>query len=103
MAGGCNGWCAKNKAVSTAEMYDPETNSWTRVRDLPEPLSSAQMTLFDGLPTIVGGYNNVARNKVLYQYHPQDNEWRPHPTTQLRLARSSPAVMQVPRQTFYDC
>ena len=39
MAGGCNGWCKENPAVTSAEMYDPDTDLWSRVADLPIPLN----------------------------------------------------------------
>ena len=38
-------------------MYNPETGEWTKIADLPEPLSSSRMEQFDGLPTIIGGFN----------------------------------------------
>jgi hypothetical protein len=30
VAGGCNGWCKESPAISSAEMYDPDTNLWSR-------------------------------------------------------------------------
>ena len=102
VAGGCQDWCTRSPAISSAEMFDPETRSWSRVADLPKPIMSAKMELFGGLPTIIGGYDNSEQNDVLYQYHPDKDRWIPHPT-KLRLARSSPAAMLVPRQMFDDC
>merc|ERR1712038_2213758 len=45
IAGGCDGWCQQKPPVKTAELYDPETNSFTKVADLPVALSSAKMEL----------------------------------------------------------
>ena len=32
-----------------------------------KPLSGARMELLDGLPTVVGGYDNKQQNDILYQ------------------------------------
>ena len=34
---------------------------------VPKPLSGARMELLDGLPTVVGGYDNKQQNDILYQ------------------------------------
>ena len=105
VAGGCEEWCVSNPAMSSAEMYDPVTNTWTQVADLPTTINSAKMELLDGLPTIVGGYDGIAstQNDILYQYHPDLDQWKAHPDAKMRIARSSPAVFQVPRQLFPSC
>ena len=102
VVGGCDGWCADKKAISSAELYDPETDTWKRVADLPEPLSSTQLELLDNKPTTFGGWNNHVQVGTLYQYHVKDDKWKPHPSTKLRLPRSSAAVFQVPRD-FFRC
>ena len=103
VAGGCNGLCAENPSVATAEIYNPDTDFWSKVAPLPKPLSSARMELLEGLPTIVGGFDNFRQNDVLYQYHPDLDEWIPHPKAKMRIARSSPTVFQVPRTIFKHC
>ena len=105
IAGGCEEWCVSNPAMSSAEMYDPVTNTWTPVADLPTTISSAKMELLDGLPTIVGGWNDDidTENNILYQYHSDLDQWKAHPDAKMRIARSSPAVFQVPRQLFPNC
>ena len=50
-----------NKAVKSAEMYNPETDEWTRVADMPVSLNSARMELLDGVPTVIGGFNTDTR------------------------------------------
>ena len=87
-------------AISSSEMYDPERNSWKRVADLPEPLSSTSLELLDNRPTTFGGYNQRDQVSTLYQYFIEEDKWRPHPHTKLRMARSSAAVFQVPREMF---
>ena len=71
--------------------------------DLPVTLNSAKMELLDGLPTIVGGWNEITQNGILYQYHSNLNQWKPHPNAQMRVPRSSAAVFQVPRHLFPTC
>ena len=45
----------------SAEMYNPETDQWTQVRDMPVALHSAKMELLNGIPTLIGGYNTETR------------------------------------------
>jgi N-acetylneuraminic acid mutarotase len=101
VAGGCDGWCADDEpAVSSAEMYDPETNQWKKVADLPKSLHSAKMELLNNRPTTFGGYSNNGQIARLYQYYVELDKWRPHPYTELRVPRSSAAAFQVPRELF---
>lgn len=63
--------------------------------------SSAQLEMFGGYPTLIGGYieEEGRENGNLFQYIPEDNAWIQHPTT-MRIPRSRPAVFQVPRMLF---
>ena len=106
VAGGCNGWCVdrNNKAVSSAEMYNPETDQWTKIADMPVALNSARMELLDGVPTVIGGFNTETRefNKYLYQYFPAPiDQWRKS-DYELKTPRSSPAVFKVPSHLFSE-
>ena len=102
MAGGCEGWCVETPGTNSSEMYNPRDNTWTPVKDLPIPINSAKMALLGGRPTIIGGWDNEnkARNGKLYQYFVEDDEWRAHPTVEMRIPRSSHAAFQVPRNLF---
>ena len=71
--------------------------------DMPDPLSSAKMELFDGLPTTVGGTNGITQISTLYQYNITLDQWFPHPKAKLKISRSSAAVFQVPRLHFRNC
>ncbi|MEN0056464.1 MAG: kelch repeat-containing protein [Mucilaginibacter sp.] len=57
-------------------MYNPATNTWTRLADLPKPRSHAEAATFavDGkiFLTAGQGFNNLTQNTV-YQYTPQTN------------------------------
>ena len=91
--------------MASAELYDPVTNIWTQLPDLPFRLNSARMEMLGGLPTIFGGYNHDTKtqNDILLQYHSDVNKWIPHPTNKLKLKRSSHAAFQVPRNLFPQC
>lgn len=89
--------------LKSAEIYDPQTNTWTKAADMPDPLSSAKMELFDGLPTTVGGTNGITQISTLYQYNITLDQWFPHPKAKLKVSRSSAAVFQVPRLHFRNC
>ena len=85
-------------------------DTWSKVADLPIPLHSAKMELLQGKPTIIGGQTNdrwpvldantLTDHGVLYQYFIETDEWKPHPTVQLRIPRANAAVFQVPREHF---
>ena len=102
VAGGCDGWCDKKPGLSDAEMYDPENDTWSPVASPPIEINSAKMELLGGRPTIIGGVSTRTkeRNGKLYQYFVETNEWRIHPTEELRIPRSSAAAFQVPRSHF---
>ena len=104
VAGGCKGWCEETKIpLKSAEIYDPQSNRWTQVADMPEPIGSAKMEIFDGLPTTVGGTNGITQISTLYQYDITLDQWFPHPKAKLKTSRSSAAVFQVPRLHFRNC
>ena len=76
---------------------------WTQAADMPEPISSAGMELFDGLPTTVGGTNGNVQISKMYQYNINEDRWLEHQKAKLKVARSSAAVFQVPRLHFQNC
>ena len=94
--------------MSSAEIYDLDSNTWKEAAPMPVPLSSASMDIFDGLPTTVGGVSMDENGgfygvSELYQYDITSNTWSPHPKTKMRKPRSSGAVFQVPRSHFRNC
>ena len=70
---------------------------------MPEPLSSAKMEIFDGLPTTIGGSNGTTQVATLYQYNITEDKWSPHKKEKLKVARSSAAAFQVPKLHFQNC
>ena len=105
VAGGCARFCADsdNPPMRSAELLDVNSGSWTRVADLPRPISSGSMQLFDGVPTVIGGTDGVTQNGKMYQYFVEENVWREHPWASLRIPRSSAAVFEIPYNMFNDC
>ena len=116
VAGGCNGWCVENLPLASAELYDPATDTWTKLPDMPYPIHSSKMEQVNGYPTIIGGVtedftkeSNVARTGILQSYDPDENQWFvPKMATEnkdgsLIIPRSSHAVIQVPKHLVANC
>jgi len=103
VAGGCTGTCNETETgLQTAEIYNPQTNEWKKVANLPVPLHSAKMDLLADVPTLVGGFDGKAENDVIYQYDLLNDAWNTYPV-KLKVGRSSPALFQVPKSLFENC
>ena len=65
--------------------YDPDRDSWTQCADLPEALSSASMTVFDGKLYVYGeaGETDGALAPRLVSYDPATNAWTSHDASRL--------------------
>ena len=116
VAGGCDGWCYENPPLASAELYDPATDTWTKLPDMEYPISSSKMEQVNGYPTVIGGVTtditkelNVARTGILQSYDPETNKWFvPTEVTQgnrgtLTIPRSNHAVIQVPKYLVASC
>ena len=42
-------------------------------------------------------------NRILYQYHGEQDKWQVHRGVKLEVARTSPAVVAVPKSMFSYC
>jgi hypothetical protein len=105
VAGGCSGTCSETDiGLQTAEIYNPQTNEWKKIANLPVPLHSAKMDLLADVPTLIGGYDgtNKRENDVIYQYDVNNDSWTIHPV-KLKIGRSSPALFQVPKSLLWFC
>ena len=115
MAGGCVGWCEKKPPIALAEMYDPATNTWTRLPDLPFPVSSAKMELVNGKPTIIGGYTikgdegvdidgakRTTKLATLISYDLENKQWNVDEGT-VKIPRSGFAAIQIPKLFIPPC
>ena len=107
VAGGCNGWCVKNPPIRSAEMYDPASNTWTQLPDLPFPISSGKMEQLNGKPTLIAGATQdtpggpVTQTNLLVSYDIKENKW--NVDGKINLPRSSHTVMQIPKLFIPGC
>lgn len=68
--------------LSTVEVYDPKTNSWEQVADMPTPRTSAEVAVVNGTIYVCGGYNGIDNRlvnlkflDVVEAYDPQNDTW----------------------------
>ena len=80
------GTLSKNRegpfGISTAEVYDTQTNTWRRVADMPTPRRLAKAAVVDGIIYIFGGYSSKDRRirnwklpLPIEAYNPQTDTW----------------------------
>lgn len=53
----CGGILAKQQAVTTCDVYHVEKDEWEQLPDLPEPLYSLSVSVFNDFLLAVGGLN----------------------------------------------
>ena len=68
--------------LSIVEVYDPQTNSWQRVADMPTLRTSPQAAVVDSIIYVFGGFNgkdnrgvNLKFPTVVDAYNPQTDTW----------------------------
>ena len=68
--------------LSTVEVYDPKTNSWEQVADMPTPRTSTETAVVNGTIYVCGGYNGIDNRAVnlkfldiVEAYDPQTDTW----------------------------
>ena len=68
--------------LPTVEVYDPKTNSWERVADMPTPRTSTEATVINGTIYVCGGYNGIDNRAVnlkfldiVEAYDPKNDTW----------------------------
>jgi N-acetylneuraminic acid mutarotase len=59
VSGGCIEWTNERPCVPTVEVYDPATDNWTQVSDMPLPKYMHSASVVDGKMYIIGGMNNA--------------------------------------------
>ena len=88
-------------------MYDPKTNTWTTLPDLPLSISGGRMTKLNGKPTLIGGDTKVTvdspvtQSDLLVSYDPDTNEW--YVDGKITIPRSNFAVIPIPKYMVPAC
>ncbi|MFY1828313.1 Kelch repeat-containing protein [Myxococcus fulvus] len=92
VVGGFDDW---DRAVATAELYDPETGTWTEAGTLEEPRGEHTATLLaDGRVLVAGGRNADVPLKSAELYDPASGTWAR--TGDMAGARASHAAVGLP-------
>ncbi|WP_406369722.1 carboxypeptidase regulatory-like domain-containing protein [Streptomyces sp. NBC_01550] len=69
-ASGTVGW------TSTTYAYHPNSDSWSRVADLPQALAGAAVAVLDGKLYVIGGVPaDGSSSSTVYRYDPARNTW----------------------------
>ena len=68
--------------LSTVEVYDPKTNRWEQVADMPTPRTSTETAVINGTIYVCGGYNGIDNRAdnlkfldIVEAYDPQKDIW----------------------------
>ncbi|WP_433932643.1 Kelch repeat-containing protein [Sorangium cellulosum] len=88
-------------ALSSVELYDPASNTWTAAAPLPMPHPSPSMMLVDGRPVLVGsGLNNLRDSDQFNSaiYDPESGGWTelPHCIGVERIEFLASGILPVP-------
>ncbi len=72
------GYSWKTKKLTTVEMYDPATDTWTQKADMPTPRSFLSTSVMDGKIYAIGGMSNSNeqwRLETVEVYDPATDTW----------------------------
>lgn len=69
--GGFNGLAR----LSSGEKYDPETESWTFIREMCHARSNFGLEIIDDMIFAIGGFNGLATIPHTECYEAESNEW----------------------------
>lgn len=70
------------QATARSDVYDPATDKWSRIADMPEALTHAGQALYGNTIWLVGGFvgNNPGPGTVhVWRYYPLTNTWKRGP------------------------
>jgi N-acetylneuraminic acid mutarotase len=65
----------KSRIESSTFAYHPDSDSWSQVANLPQPLDFANAAVLDGELYVVGGQTATGSSAFAYRYDPADNTW----------------------------
>ncbi len=96
------GFYFRLKASTRADRYDPRTNTWSRIADLPVPVTHINGVLDGEVLWIAGGFvgnhPGPTTNQV-WQYNIKTNRWTPG--IPLPAVRASGGFQRVGRSLYY--
>ena len=61
--------------LSTAEVFDPETNQWTAISNMIHGRSSSASVTYEGSILLIGGYDGVTCLNSIDRYNPETDTW----------------------------
>ena len=83
--------------LSTVEVYDVASNTWTDGVNLPLPLYGAAAIPFEDTFLVIGGRSNSTFfNDKVYRYNRQDSTWMEMPELRLSEGKYGIVAMWVP-------
>ena len=74
--------------------YDPETDTWNRLADLPDPIHHHSLVSASGKIWLVGGIRGSGVSNQVSSYSPTENDWRPEPDMPLGRGAHAAAVFE---------
>ncbi|XP_056454852.1 kelch-like protein 36 [Gadus chalcogrammus] len=77
--------------VGAVEALDPASGQWSRLADLPAPVSEAGLAVWGGRVYVLGGYSWVSMtfSRATQVYDPATGQWAPGPELPKRMAGAS--------------
>ena len=73
--GAMGGFDGAGFLLDTAEVYDPQADSWQRVASMPQRLCEHAAAAMGGKIYVTGGRNQGSFLKSVYVYDPQADAW----------------------------
>ncbi|RMF56788.1 MAG: T9SS C-terminal target domain-containing protein [Calditrichaeota bacterium] len=64
-----------NNIISAVEMYDPGSNQWVVVSQLPTPREGLSAVVVDSVIWVIGGASAQVNYDIVEIYDPQNNSW----------------------------
>jgi hypothetical protein len=77
-----------NQLISQVEVYDPATNQWSPISQLPTPREGVAAAVMDSSIWVIAGSNFQSNTAIIDRYYPHSNTWDtlPYQLNQSRVA-----------------
>lgn len=75
IGGGDTEWPYRGMPLSTVEVYDPSSNSWTTGAPMPTPRGTRNLAVVNGKIYAIGGWNGVSSLATVEEYNPSTDSW----------------------------